>query len=213
MLSASGQLGYGIPEQALAAGIARQPDFIGCDMGSVDPGPVYLGSGEMATSPSITKRDLAAVLTAARKLNVPLVIGTAGTAGASPHLEATLDMIREISREHSLHFRLATIRSDLTAARVGQALSAGQLKALGGHLPVTQADLDACSHLVGQIGCAPFERALALEPDVIIDEPATPPCLRACLRPLASIWPTSCTWQRLSNAPQFAANQVVAMRC
>lgn len=168
VLSASGQLGYGIPEQALAAGIARQPDFIGCDMGSVDPGPVYLGSGEMATSPSITKRDLAAVLTAARKLNVPLIIGTAGTAGASPHLEATLDMIREISREHRLHFRLATIRSDLTAARVGQALSAGQLKALGGHLPVTQADLDACSHLVGQIGCAPFERALALEPDVII---------------------------------------------
>ena len=168
VLSASGQLGYGIPEQALAAGLAREPDFIGCDMGSVDPGPVYLGSGEMATSPSITKRDLAAVLIGARKLNVPLIIGTAGTAGASPHLEATLDMIREISREHSLHFRLATIRSDLTAARVGQALSAGELNALGGNLPVTQADLNACSHLVGQIGCAPFERALALEPDVII---------------------------------------------
>ena len=168
VLSASGQLGYGIPEQALAAGFAREPDFIGCDMGSVDPGPVYLGSGEMATSPSITKRDLAAVLIGARKLNVPLIIGTAGTAGAAPHLEATLDMIREISREHSLHFRLATIRSDLTAARVGQALSAGELNALGGNLPVTQADLNACSHLVGQIGCAPFERALALEPDVII---------------------------------------------
>ena len=168
VLSASGQLGYGIPEQALAAGLAREPDFIGCDMGSVDPGPVYLGSGEMATSPSITKRDLAAVLIGARKLNVPLIIGTAGTAGAAPHLEATLDMIREIAREQSLHFRLATIRSDLTATRVGQALAAGELKALGGTLPVTQTDLDACSHLVGQIGCAPFERALALEPDVII---------------------------------------------
>jgi hypothetical protein len=51
---------------------------------------------------------------------------------------------------------------------VGQALAAGELKALGGNLHVTQADLDACAHLVGQIGCAPFERALALEPDVII---------------------------------------------
>jgi hypothetical protein len=143
VLSASGQLGYGIPEQALAAGLAREPDFIGCDMGSVDPGPVYLGSGEMATSPSITKRDLAAVLIGARKLNVPLIIGTAGTAGAAPHLEATLDMIREIAREHSLHFRLATIRSDLTAARVGLALAAGELKALGG-TPACHASRPGC---------------------------------------------------------------------
>lgn len=43
VLSASGQLGYGIPEKALQAGMARRPDFIGCDMGSIDPGPAYLG--------------------------------------------------------------------------------------------------------------------------------------------------------------------------
>ena len=48
VLSASGQLGYGIPEDALRRGMARAPHVIGCDMGSIDPGPYYLGAGVMA---------------------------------------------------------------------------------------------------------------------------------------------------------------------
>ena len=39
ILAASGQLGYGIPEAALQRGLARRPHLIGCDMGSIDPGP------------------------------------------------------------------------------------------------------------------------------------------------------------------------------
>jgi len=34
-LGASGQLGYGIPEKSLAAGLERAPDYIGTDMGSI----------------------------------------------------------------------------------------------------------------------------------------------------------------------------------
>jgi hypothetical protein len=51
LLGASGQLGYGIPAASFNAGIERKPDLIGCDMGSIDIGPTYLGKGEMATSP------------------------------------------------------------------------------------------------------------------------------------------------------------------
>ena len=58
VLAASGQLGNGIPERAFRAGLARNPHVICCDMGSIDPGPAYLGSGAMATSPEITRRDL-----------------------------------------------------------------------------------------------------------------------------------------------------------
>jgi hypothetical protein len=168
ILSASGQLGYGIPEQSLRAGLERRPDFIGCDMGSVDPGPAYLGSGGMATSPAITRRDLALVLKAARSLDVPLLLGTAGTSGAAPHLEATLAMVREIAREEGLHFRMASIRADLAKERVAQALDAGELTALGGTLPVTRADIEGCTNIVGQMGVAPFQRAFDLDADVII---------------------------------------------
>jgi hypothetical protein len=168
VLSASGQLGYGIPEAALAAGLARKPHFIGCDMGSVDPGPAYLGSGELATSAATTRKDLALVLKGARSLDVPLIIGTAGTSGAQPHLQATLAMIREIAAEEGLHFRLASIQADVSAERVTAALRAGELQPLGGRLDVRAEDIEACTHIVGQMGCEPFERALAEKPDVIV---------------------------------------------
>ena len=96
-LGASGQLGYGIPTPAFNAGLARKPDLIGCDMGSIDIGPTYLGKGEMATAPAATRRDLRKALLGARSIDVPLVIGSAGSAGAAPHLEATLAM-----KEHAL---------------------------------------------------------------------------------------------------------------
>jgi hypothetical protein len=168
ILSASGQLGYGIPADALAEGLKRRPDFIGADMGSVDPGPAYLGSGELATSPLATRRDLSLVLEGARSLGVPLIIGSAGTAGAGPHLDTTLAIIRDIAREKGLRFRMATIRSDLPKARVQAALAAGALEPLGAELNVNAADIDACTHIVGQMGCEPLERALALDPDVIV---------------------------------------------
>ncbi len=106
-LGASGQLGYGIPTPAFNAGLARRPDLIGCDMGSIDIGPTYLGKGEMATAPAATRRDLRKVLLGARSIDVPLVIGSAGSAGAAPHLEATLAIVRDIARAEGLHFRLA----------------------------------------------------------------------------------------------------------
>ncbi|MBV8615938.1 MAG: hypothetical protein JOY66_19510, partial [Acetobacteraceae bacterium] len=68
LLGASGQLGYGIPTPAFEAGLARRADMIGCDMGSIDIGPTYLGTGEMATAPTATRRDLRKALLGARRL-------------------------------------------------------------------------------------------------------------------------------------------------
>ena len=90
ILGASGQLGYGVPTPAFNAGLERAPHLIGCDMGSIDPGPYYLGSGELATSPAATRRDLRKVLHGALKLRIPLVIGSAGSAGAKPHLRESI---------------------------------------------------------------------------------------------------------------------------
>src|ERR1700729_3666381 len=112
-LGASGQLGYGIPTPAFNAGLARKPDLIGCDMGSIDIGPTYLGKGEMATAPEATRRDLRRVLLGARALDVPLVLGSAGSAGAGPHLDATLAMLRDIARSDGLSFRMAVMRADI----------------------------------------------------------------------------------------------------
>ena len=116
VLGASGQLGYGVPTPAFTAGLDRKPHVIGCDMGSIDPGPYYLGSGELATAPAATRRDLRKVLLGALKLNIPLIIGSAGAAGAKPHLEQTLAVVRQIAREEGLHFRLGILRADIDRA-------------------------------------------------------------------------------------------------
>ena len=105
ILGASGQLGYGVPTPAFSAGLERKPHLIGCDMGSIDIGPYYLGSGELATALAATRRDLRKVLLGALRLKIPLIIGSAGSAGAKPHLEQTLAIMRDIAREESLGFR------------------------------------------------------------------------------------------------------------
>jgi hypothetical protein len=168
VLAASGQLGYGIPDAALAAGVARKPHFIGCDMGSVDPGPYYLGSGQLATSDAMTRADLRKVLRASRSAGIPLMLGTAGTAGAPPHLEATLAMVREIAAEEGLHFRLASIRADIPREVMKQAVRAGRVTSLGAIAPLTESEVDSATHIVGQMGIEAFQRALQAGADVVI---------------------------------------------
>ena len=45
ILSCTGIVGYGFPEESFFAGVAQKPDLIACDAGSTDPGPYYLGAG------------------------------------------------------------------------------------------------------------------------------------------------------------------------
>lgn len=168
LLGASGQLGYGIPTAPFEAGLARRPDLIGCDMGSIDIGPYYLGSGELATAPAATRRDLRKVLRGARQLDIPLVIGSAGSAGARPHLEATLDMVREIARADGLQFRMAVLGGDIDPSVVKAAIRAGEVSGFDGMPDLTAEQVDRAAHIVGQMGMEPFAAALAQDVDVLI---------------------------------------------
>jgi hypothetical protein len=166
VLGASGQLGFGMPEAAYRAGLARAPHVIGADAGSVDIGPACLGSGAISADAAMLRRDLALLLEGARALDVPLLIGTAGGAGASPHLDATLVLVREIAREQGLHFRLASIRADMPRALVRAGIA--RSLPLGALPPLSAADVDAALHLVGQMGTEAFIRALETGADVIV---------------------------------------------
>jgi len=174
VLSAAGQLGFGIVQASFALGIQRRPHFIGCDMGSIDPGPYYLGSGQMAAPQAMVGRDLELVLLAARQLNIPLIIGSAGTAGAKPHLEATLDLLRDIANKHGLSFRVATVASDVPRHLLVSAAQEGRLQALDLSgaaltLPVPdEAQLFSASQVVAQCGTDTFICALKQMPDVLI---------------------------------------------
>ena len=168
ILGASGQLGYGVPTPAFNAGLARKPDMIGCDMGSIDIGPTYLGKGEMATSPEATRRDLRKVLHGARSLDIPLIIGSAGSAGAAAHLKATLDIIRDIARTDKLSFRMAVIPADTDRDILLQAVRAGRVTGLDDMPALTEQDVRDAANIVGQMGTGPFRKALEMDVDVIV---------------------------------------------
>jgi len=168
ILGASGQLGYGIPTPAFEVGLAREPDLIGCDMGSIDPGPYYLGSGNLATAPGQTRRDLRKVMAGALRLRVPLVIGTAGSAGAKPHLDKTLALVRQIGREEGWHFRLGVLAGDVDPHIVREAVRAGTVTGIDGMPELTEDEVLASTHLVGQMGMDAFRRAFEAGVDIVI---------------------------------------------
>ena len=168
LVGASGQLGYGVPTPAFDAALARTPDLIGADMGSIDIGPTYLGKGEMATAPAATRRDLRKLLHGARKLDVPLVIGSAGSAGAAPHLDATLAIVRQIARSDGLRFRLGVLRADLPREILCAAVGARQVVGIDGMPDLTEEEVSEAAHIVGQMGMGAFRRALSEDIDVLI---------------------------------------------
>src|SRR5690606_27232404 len=131
ILSVTGDLCYGFPETSLNEGASRNPHMIGADNGSSDPGPYYLGSGQHLTKREQVRRDLGLSLAAARRLGVPYVIGTAGTAGGRPHLEGFLDILDEVSKRDGHRYRLATIDAELDKETVKRAVREGRVRPLG----------------------------------------------------------------------------------
>jgi len=137
-------------------------------MGSIDIGPYYLGSGKMATSASATKRDLRKVLLGARRQGALLVIGSAGSAGAAPHLDQTLALIREIAHEESLSFRMGVLSGDMDRDVLRASIAAGDVVSIDGMPDLTVQDVDEAAHIVAQMGMASFQRALAEDIDVLV---------------------------------------------
>ena len=99
ILSTTAILGYGYPLESFERGMARKPHLIAVDAGSTDPGPYYLGSGKSFTDRSCVKRDLRYMIRAGVQSNIPVVVGSAGGAGARPHLDWCVEIVREIARE------------------------------------------------------------------------------------------------------------------
>ncbi|MBN8903699.1 MAG: acyclic terpene utilization AtuA family protein [Rhodospirillales bacterium] len=168
MLSTSGILGYGFPEASLQAGLARKPDVIGVDGGSVDPGPHYLGSGKPFASPLAIRRDLRLMLRAAIAAKIPMVIGTSGGAGGAPHLAMVAQMVREIAREDGLHFKLALIHAEQDKSWVKQRAAAGRVHALARQPALTDATIDRATRIVGMMGPEPFITALDAGAQVVL---------------------------------------------
>lgn len=168
VLAATSMLGAGYLKSSLERGLSWDPDFIGCDAGSTDGGPASLGRGVCGYSKEAIKYDLRLALLGARSKRIPLLIGSAGTAGADPNLAWTVEIAKEIAREEGLHFKMAVIHSEQDKGYLKKKLAEGKIKPLKPAPPYDADVIDRSEHIVGMMGAEPFIRALEEGADVVI---------------------------------------------
>jgi hypothetical protein len=166
-VAATGQLGTGFKAHTLAAA-AVGADFIGCDAGSSDPGPYYLGSGQTQSSEQAVARDLELMISEGLKHGIPVLVGSAGTAGARPHLDRTVGIVRRLAEKNGWHFPLAVIDSEQSAERVAAAYESGALTPLNGAPDISPSSLRAAEHIVAMQGPECFIDALQQGASVVI---------------------------------------------
>ena len=82
IITPTGHLGTTPLEKAsFERGCGMGPDFIVADSGSADIGPYPLGADRAASDEVWQRHDIEAMLVAARRLRIPLILGSASDTG------------------------------------------------------------------------------------------------------------------------------------
>jgi Acyclic terpene utilisation family protein AtuA len=192
-LLATSVLGYGFSRRGFELGLEREPHLIGCDSGTTDFGPAFLGSGRDPKSRMSVERDLEILLSGAKRAGAPLVIGSCGGAGAAPHLEGFRRIVTDIAKRQGLRLRVALVHADQSRDSLHAALDEGRVSPLGPVPDLTHAAIDESSAIVAMCGTGALMDALAEEPDVILAGRCADPAIFACL-PVSLGLPLGPSW-------------------
>lgn len=168
ILTPTGTLGYGFDPEAFERAMSLKPDAIAVDAGSTDPGPYYLGSQNTLVSADQIARELRIILKAARAADIPVIVGSAGGAGAAGHLDQTASIVRQIAREEALSISLALIPADIPVDRVKTSVARGEIVDFEAGFPLTEEALGGTNALVAQMGHEPICEALDKGANVIL---------------------------------------------
>src|SRR5580704_15007310 len=123
----NGHLGFApIKPGSFRIGCASEPDLICADSGSCDVGPVPLGSDTSSSPLQWQTDDLETMLLAARRLGVPMIIGSAGDTGSNSRVDLFVGIIRALADKHRLpRFRLGYFYSEVPRETVRAKLASG----------------------------------------------------------------------------------------
>lgn len=193
VVAPTGSLGAGYRLESLKRAMAWNPDFIGCDAGSTDSGPYYLGSGALHFSLAAMRRDLQHMLAAARNARIPLLIGSAATGGADNQLAVVVGMVEEIARQADQHFRLGVIHCEPPREYLRRKYRGKKIRPLGTAPTIDEDIFDRSAHIVAVAGVEPFQAALDLGADVVISGRATDASIFAAI-PMRAGLPAGPVW-------------------
>jgi len=192
-LSPTGILGVGFSENHFRAALSPDLAFIGCDAGSTDGGPANLGGNKPFFSRAAIKRDLRILVTGARSVNVPLLIGSCGGSGGNWNLNWVREIVLEIAQEESLHFRLAVIESEPPRDVLLKKYREGKIRALDPAPPINEDVLTGADHIVAMMGAEAYVAALNGGADVVLAGRSTDAAIFAAI-PVARGFPAGLCW-------------------
>jgi len=168
ILAVAGMLGSTFDEKAFRCALEKNPDMIGCDSGTSDSGPYYPGAGKPRMNRKAAKRDLELMITEGVKRNIPVLVGSAGTAGADPNVDWMVDIVKEIAAENKIHFKLAEIKTEITPEQLRGYIKAGKFHPLEGAPNFEEKDLETLTRCISVIGAEPYIKALEDGAQVVI---------------------------------------------
>jgi acyclic terpene utilization AtuA family protein len=167
----NGHLGFApIKPGSFRIGCASEPDLICADSGSCDVGPVPLGSDTSSSPLQWQTDDLETMLLAARRLGVPMIVGSAGDTGTNSRVDLFVGIIRELAKKHALpKFSVGYFYSEVGKDALRRRIETGDtVTGLDGRAPLDLATLDATDRIVAVAGVHPYIKLLDQGADVIV---------------------------------------------
>ncbi|OKL55559.1 hypothetical protein UA08_09180 [Talaromyces atroroseus] len=193
ILTPIGMLGYGFSEELFWSALDDGVDAVILDSGSTDSGPSKLALGTTTVSRKSYERDLSVLVAACHYYNVPLLIGSAGGDGASPHVDLLVDIIEAcIAREGYRTMEIVRIYAEVDKDIVTRNWKDGLVTPCTPAVPELQiADINDATRIVAQMGMEPYLKAMNENPnfDIIIGGRAYDPA------PYAAF----CVWKGFSD--------------
>lgn len=167
-LCSSGAVGSGIDLPSFREGLARQPDFVASDAGTIDAGPYHLGAGNGAYAYEAIRHDLDILLSEVPR-GTPILIGSADTAGGDPHVARTLDVVRDVVGTRKLDpLRVAVIRSEQSKDYLKKMLRQGRIRPLENAPQFDEDTIERSTRIVGMMGAEPLQQALDHDVDLVL---------------------------------------------
>lgn len=193
-ISPVGMLGGGFTEAYFNDAVDHNPvDFIAVDSGSTDGGANNLGGDLPFNSREAVKRDLRILVTAARRKDVPLLVGSCGGSGGDYNMGWINAIVREIAAEESLKFVTATIPAEVDRGLLLDKYRAGRVRALKHAPEIDESTLTETRRIVAMMGAEPFIAALEGGADVVLAGRASDAALFSAV-PLMKGMPPGLVW-------------------
>jgi hypothetical protein len=192
-IAAIGAIGGGIHADSLDEAMAQKPHFIAADAGTTDAGPYSLGSGQSAFPREMIKNDLALMLRAGKRAGIPVLVGSAGTAGGNVHVDWTLDIARAVAEENDLSIRTAVIYSEQEKPYLKNLLREGRILPLQPAPHIDKDVIERSARIVGMMGVEPLQRALEGGADFVLAGRCSDSALYAAL-PIMRGFPAGLSW-------------------